>query len=87
MKTSVIEGTWDELATHAEELRRYPKLTLIVPDVEETAHPVNQGMLDALREIAERQRDRPTTSPENTDRWIREARDGGMYGLGPTSDE
>jgi len=32
MKTSVIEGTWDELAAHAEELRRYPKLTLIVPD-------------------------------------------------------
>jgi hypothetical protein len=87
MKSSVIEGTWDELAKHADELRRYPKLTLIVPEAEEPAPAVNQGMLDALREITERQRGRRSTSPDNTDRWLREARDGGMYGLGPTSDE
>lgn len=88
MKSSVIEGTWDELAAHAEDLRRHPKLTLIVPETaEEPAPAVNQGMLDALREISERQQGRRSTSPENTDRLIREARAGGMYGLNPLPDD
>ncbi|HZO87055.1 MAG TPA: hypothetical protein VFB38_01860 [Chthonomonadaceae bacterium] len=30
----VYEGTWEELSTHADEFRRYPKLTLIVPGQE-----------------------------------------------------
>ena len=30
-QSRVYEGTWEELSTHAEEFRDYPKLTLIVP--------------------------------------------------------
>ena len=86
MKSSVIEGTWDKLAAHAEDLRRYPKLTLIVPESEEPAPAVNQRMLDALNEIAEHQKGRPHTSPADTDRLIRQARAGGMYGLEPSED-
>ena len=52
MKSSIIDGTWDELAAHADELLRYPKLTLIVPESEEPAPAANQKMLDILREIA-----------------------------------
>ena len=89
MKSSVIEGTWDELATHADELRRYPKLTLIVPEPAEETQPApvpNQKMLDILQEIAERQKRRPHTSPVDTDRLIRQARAGGMYGLESSED-
>lgn len=82
---AVMEGTWDELAAHADELRRYPKLTLILPE-EAPAPPPNQRMLDILDEIAERQKDRPYTSPAETDRLIREARSGAMYGLDPKPD-
>ncbi len=35
-QSKIIEGTWDELAVHADELRIYPKLTLIVPPEEAT---------------------------------------------------
>ena len=58
-----------------------------LPEAQDAAPTVNQGMLDALSEIAERQKDRPYTSAEDTDRLIREARSGAMYGLDPTPDE
>ncbi len=87
MKSSVIEGTWDELAARAEEFRRYPKLTLIVPGVpDEDAPAANHRMLDILNELADRQKDRPFTSPDDTDRLLREARSGAMYGLDPVPD-
>ena len=78
---AVLEGTWDELAEYADELRRYPKLTLVVPDTEEAARPVNQPVIDMLNELAERHKSRRSTSPADTDRMIREARAGGMYNL------
>lgn len=84
---AVMEGTWDELAEHADEFRRYPKLTLIVPDSEEPTPPRNQRVLDMLAELAERHKNRPTTSPADTDRMIREGRSGGMYNLPIKLDE
>jgi hypothetical protein len=81
----VIEGTWDELAAHAEELRAYPKLTLIVPPVEETSQVApNEKALAALREIARRQEGRRHTDGSQTERIIREGRAGAMYGDDPS---
>jgi len=44
----------------------------------------NEGMLEALREIAERQKDCPFTDGSNTMKLLREARGGAMYGYDPT---
>jgi hypothetical protein len=82
---AIMEGTWDELAAHADELRRYPKLTLILPE-EAPAPAPNRRMLDILDELGERQKDRPHTSAADTDRLIREARSGAMYDLDPRTD-
>ncbi len=78
---TVLEGTWEEVATHAPELAGR-RVRLTVP--EEASAPRNEGMLEALRLIAERQKDRPESSGERTQEFIREARNGGMYGLAPT---
>jgi hypothetical protein len=31
-QAKIFEGSWEELAKHADEFRAHPKLTLIVPD-------------------------------------------------------
>jgi len=43
----------------------------------------NTGMLAALQEIAERQKGRPHTDGSNTDKLLREARSGAMWGQDP----
>jgi hypothetical protein len=70
----IFEGTWEELTAHADEFRRYPKLTLIVPEpsVQATSRyradltPEERiRMLDAL---AERNRHIPALPEEAFDR-------------------
>src|SRR5947208_10397190 len=78
---TVIEGSWDQLAARADELRKHRRLKLIVPDSEGESKCPNQGMLDALTRIAERQKDRAESTAEHTDRLIRDARSGQMYGI------
>ena len=51
---------------------------------ETATFPPNAGMLAALREIAERQKDRPFTDGSDTMKLLREARGGAMYGYDPT---
>ncbi|MBV9850853.1 MAG: hypothetical protein JO250_14365 [Armatimonadetes bacterium] len=79
---TVLEGTWEEVARHAPELAgRRVRLTVL----EEAAPaPPNEGMLAALRLIEQRQQGRQETSSEDTQRLLRDARDGGMYGLDPS---
>jgi hypothetical protein len=80
---AVLEGTWEEILDHASELAgRRVRLTVL----EETLPTQrNEGMLEALRLIAERQQGRRSTSGDDTQQMLREARDGGMYG--PHEDE
>lgn len=81
MSEQVLEGTWEEIAVHADELAG-KKLRLTV--IEEAPAPQpNYAMLEVLRLIAERDKDRPFTSGEDTQQLLREARDGGMYGYAP----
>jgi hypothetical protein len=46
--------------------------------------PPNEGMLAALREIAERQKNRPFTDGSDMMKLLWEARGGAMYGYAPT---
>ena len=49
--------------------------------------PLNVGMLAALEQIKVRQQDRRSISGEDTQRLLRQARAGGMYGLDATEYE
>jgi len=42
MGKRILEGTWDELAAHADELRGYKHLRLIIP--EKASTPEEQGI-------------------------------------------
>jgi hypothetical protein len=79
----LFEGTWEELAAHAEELRHFKKLRLsAVPDEqtpEATPIPPNERGLAILRQIAQHQQGRVSSSGEQTNRFIREGREGAMY--------
>ena len=50
-------------------------------DVSSTVVVANEGMLATLRRIAELKWDMPETDGSETDRLLRDGRDGGMYGL------
>lgn len=84
MAPQILEGTWEDILRHADELvGRQVRLT-ILPEQDQ---PVpNERALAALREIAERQKGQRHTSGENTQAMLRQARAGGMYGLEPTED-
>lgn len=78
MSEQILEGTWEEVSTHADELAG-KWVRVIVLEKAPKPEP-NYAMLEALRCIEERDKDRPLTSGEDTQRMIREARNGGMYG-------
>jgi hypothetical protein len=86
-----LQGTWKEVLRQAEALdpEQEVRLTIVTEGEEATngsgALPrPNEAALAALREIAKRQEGRRETSAEDTDRLLREARAGGMYGYDPT---
>ena len=93
MAQQVLEGTWEEIAAHADELAG-KRLRVIVetdaPGAVESPNvgppnmgPPNEQMLGILRDIAERQKGRRYTSGEDTQELIRQAGNGGMYGIEP----
>jgi hypothetical protein len=79
----LLEGTWEELAAHAEELRNFKKLRLSVVPEERTPEASlispNERGLAILRQIAQHQQGRFSSSGEQTNRFIREGREGAMY--------
>ena len=84
MAQQVLEGTWEEIVRHADELAgQHVRVTVLT---EGPRVAPNEGMLAALREIEEIQDDMPETSGEDTQRLLRQARAGGMYGLEPTEE-
>lgn len=79
----VYEGTWEELSTHAQEFRHYPKLTLIVPAQEpqqfRTRYRANltpEERIKAMDAAAEKNRHLPILPPEAFDRESLYAEDG-----------
>jgi hypothetical protein len=78
MATQVLEGTWEEITRHAKDfVGRKVRITVLD---EETASKPNREMLEALRKVAERSKNMPVSSDEDTLKLIREARSGGMFG-------
>jgi hypothetical protein len=85
MAEQVLEGTWEEIVHHAPELAgKRVRLTVLAEHASEPVSwpPPNEAMLAALRKIAERNQGKALTSSEETQQLLREARDGGLYGLG-----
>ena len=78
MSEQVLEGTWEEVAEHANELAgRRVRLTII----EESNQPQqNQAMIEALRKVRERATTMSVSSGDETLRIIREGRAGKMWG-------
>ena len=93
MAAKVLEGTWEEIAAHADELAGKRLRVIVETDAPEAVEspnvgppnvgPPNEQMLGILRDIAERQKGRRYTSGEDTQELIRQARNGGMYGIEP----
>ena len=81
MNEQVLEGTWEEIIGHAHELAGRRVRLLILPDKERKP---NEGMLQVIRSVAEDQKEMRLTSGEDTQRLLREARGGGMFGYEPT---
>lgn len=74
MSQQVLEGTWEEIARHGDELGgKRVRLTVL----EEEPIP-NQPMLAALRDVDEIQKGMRLTSGEDTEALLRQAREGGM---------
>lgn len=79
MSEQVLEGTWEEIAAHADE---FAGKRLRVTMIEEARHP-NYAMFEALRKAAELQAGMRFTDGSDTQKMLREARAGGMYGYKP----
>ena len=79
MATQILEGTWEEITEHAKSLVG-KKVRVTVLEDEPIAKPKpNEGMLEALRKVRERNKNVPESSGEDTLKMIREARSGGMF--------
>ena len=86
-----FQGTWDEILSHSSEIARASHVELRIfedmPIEEDAAISItkaavspNEGMLAALREIAERQQGRRHTDGSETERLLREGRAGATWG-------
>lgn len=86
MLEEVLEGTWEEITQHADELAgKRVRLTVLeeTSAASSTAPPPNEAMLEALRKIAARNAGKPLTSGGDTQRLLREARAGAMFDYDP----
>lgn len=77
MAAQILEGTWDEIAVHAQDLRGYPKLQLIIPEAngQPAINPFRADLSAAERirlmdAFAESNRDLPNLPDEAFDREV-----------------
>ncbi len=78
MSTQVLEGTWEEIASHSKSLiGRRVRLTVLE---DETVPKPNDAMLEALRKVSERSKVMRGSSDRDTQKLLREARSGRMFG-------
>ena len=79
MSQQILEGPWEEILDRADEFSG-KRVRVTVLGEEGPTRP-NEAMLAALREAAAIQDGMRLTSGEDSDTLLREAREGGMYGL------
>ena len=78
MSQQILEGPWEEILARADE---FSGKRVRVTVLGEEGQPPNEAMLVALREVAAIQDGMRLTSGEDSHRFLREAREGGMYNL------
>ena len=79
MSQEILEGPWEEIIRHADELSgKRVRLTIIEDEIPAGS---NEPMLAALREVAAIQDGMRLTAGEDSHQLLRHAREGGMYGL------
>ncbi len=81
MLEQTFEGTWEEVVQHADELTGKQVRVTIVEQA--PAVQPNLVMQEALRKVAARNQGKPLTSGADTQRLLREARAGRMWGYEP----
>ena len=78
MVIQTLEGTWEEIAKHADELKgRHLRVTVF--DRESSPQP-NEKALQVINRVAEKQKKMRFTSGERTLQILRDARNGEMFG-------
>ncbi len=80
MATQVLEGTWEEITKHAQILVGKKVRVTILEDEPQPKPKPNEGMLEALRKIRERNKNMRETNGESSVDIIRRARSGEMFG-------
>ena len=79
MLEQIYEGTWEDLAAHADEFEgKHLRLTVV-----EAVPSFIQTRLEVLRQIDELRKDMPMTDGSDSQRMLREARAGAMWGYEP----
>ncbi len=80
MATQVLEGTWEEIAKHAESLVGKKLRVTVLEDEQMAKRKPNEGMLEALRKVRERNKNMRETGGETGADIIRRGRAGEMFG-------
>jgi hypothetical protein len=83
-QAQVYEGTPEQLVKHLNRLPNTNKYKMTVTPEEATPIAPNEQALSMLRDIARMKENMKETDGSETDRLLREARSGAMYGVDPT---
>lgn len=83
MLEQVLEGTWEEVAQHADELAGKRVLLTVLEEAPAPSPQPNEAMQEVMRRVAEMQAGMPYTSGEDTQEILRRGRAGEMYGYEP----
>lgn len=78
MATTVIEGTWDEIVKHAADFSGRRLRVTILSD-QQKPQP-NRKMLEIMEKVKEKQKNMRFTDGSKTQKILREARGGAMFG-------
>ena len=80
MAQQVLEGIWEEIAAHAEELSGKRVKVIVEPEAVMAGMQPNFAMLNAMREADEIQQGMNPKPESDGVAILREGRRGGMYG-------
>lgn len=84
MARQVLEGTWEEIAAHADELTGKRVRVIVEPETVIEAVAPNFAMLNAMREADEIQKGMNPKLESDGVAILREGRQGAMYGESTT---
>jgi len=80
MASLTLEGTWEEIQQHSDSLVGHNVRLTVLDDDESNGSCSNDRMSAALDRVSELQAAMPYTDGTKTSFYIREARDGGLFG-------